>query len=186
MARAHGPVPFVVALLRRYVQSPGLRVIDVGCGASHYRDVTVGEYVGVDYVANSYGASSSIDVIAPAEELPFEDASADLVLTVGALYQFAKPEAALFEFHRVLRPSGRVLIVDYNRRAQKRLERLEKAPRPKWTTAGLRRKVLEAGFGRAELLLPMEVQPSGLERLVRLTIEELRGQWAIVTAVRPT
>jgi ubiquinone/menaquinone biosynthesis C-methylase UbiE len=111
--------------------------------------------------------------------------SADLMFTKSALYQFPNPDGAPREFYRVLRQRGRVVLFDYNRRAQKLLERTEHATRPKWTALGLRRRVRHAAFRNVELLLPRVMQPTGLERVALLALEELRGQWAIVTAIRP-
>ena len=162
--------------------SPEQVVVDVGCGPGLYRDATPGRYVGVDSSPSSYGAQP--DVVATAEDLPFADASVDVLFTLSAFYQFADPARALVEFRRVLEPGGRLLLFDYNRRAQRRLERVEGSPRPKWTAVGLRRLVAHAGFRQARLLLPQTGQPTGVRRLAALISEELRGQWAIVTAIR--
>jgi SAM-dependent methyltransferase len=179
------PEPFIVAALRRYVDAPGRRVIDIGCGPGLYRNATSGEYIGVDQMPDPYPGASHVDVVAPADCLPFDDMTADLIYTKSALYQFSDPDGALREFYRVLRRGGRVVLFDYNRRVQKLLERTEHAKRPKWTALGLRRRVRRAGFRNVELLLPREVQPTGLERVARLALEELRGEWAIVTGIRP-
>jgi SAM-dependent methyltransferase len=179
------PVPFVVALLREYVQSEDQLLIDVGCGPALYRDATPGQYVGVDLTLHPYGrVDRHADVVAAADDLPFPNASVDVVFSKSALYQFPDPEAALNEFHRVLRLGGRLLLIDYNRRVQSRLEQTESAARPRWTALGLRSRVRRSGFRDVELLLPAVVQPRGLRRLVALIREELRGQWAIVTGVR--
>lgn len=45
----------------------------------------------------------------PAEELPFDDAALDAVVTTSAFHFFDQP-AALREFHRVLRPGGLVAV----------------------------------------------------------------------------
>lgn len=179
------PIPFVIGIVNAYIRSPDTRVVEVGCGAAQYRDVVLGEYVGVDRVPAPHGVPGRVDIVAPAEDMPLEDGSADLMFTVGALYQFDDPNAALRECRRVLRPGGRVVIIDYNRRTQILLERLEGGKRPKWTALGLKRRMVEGGFRNVELLLPRDRQPHGVERLVRLVIEELRGQWAIATGIRP-
>lgn len=162
-------------LLRRYAASPDATVVDVGCGTSPYRDVIPGTYIGVD-------RHGEVDVIADADSLPFDDESVDLVFCVSAFYQFSDADRVLREFARVLRPGGRVLLADYNRRMQRRLARSEGSPRPGTTAFALRARVRRAGFEGAHLLTPEDEQPTGLRRLTRVLSEELSGQWAVVTA----
>jgi SAM-dependent methyltransferase len=50
-----------------------------------------------------------------AAELPFRDASFDLVLLFEAVYYFPDAERCFFEAHRVLRPGGLLLISSANR-----------------------------------------------------------------------
>jgi len=181
------PVPFVVATLRQYVNSPKQTVVDVGCGPALYRHATSGVYVGVDHLVEPYGSvSRDVDIVATASSMPFEDGSVDVLFTLSAFYAFPDHDAALREFARVLRPQGRLILFDYNRRAQRALERTEGERRPKWMAIGLRRRVQRAGFRDARLLLPKEEQTVGLRRFVGLMREELHGQWAIVTATRGT
>jgi ubiquinone/menaquinone biosynthesis C-methylase UbiE len=182
-----GPVPFVVATLRHYVTSAEQLVVDVGCGPALYRRVTAGRYVGVDHTNVPYGSvSREVDIVASASNMPFEDDSVDVLFTLSAFYAFADHDAVLREFLRVLKPGGRLILFDYNRRAQRRLEVSEDEPRPKWTARGLRKRVRGAGFREVQLLLPRAEQPEGGRRVLELLREELRGQWAIVTATRGT
>jgi len=183
-AVTYEPADFVSAILARYVT--GGTLVDVGCGPGLYRDATAARYIGVDSVPDSYGAASPVDVIASAEELPFEDGSVDAVMSKSALYGFPDIGGALAEFHRILKPGGTLLLFDYNRRTQKVLARNDRTEYPCWTGFMLRRRVGEAGFVHRRLLLPREPQPSGVKRLVRLVREELEGQWAIVVARKPT
>ena len=46
------------------------------------------------------------------ERVPIADASVDLALLSQALHHAAKPERALAEAHRILKPGGRVLLLD--------------------------------------------------------------------------
>ncbi len=45
-------------------------------------------------------------------ELPLESASCDLAIAILVIHHVKSPEAALSELHRVVRPGGRVLIVE--------------------------------------------------------------------------
>lgn len=48
-----------------------------------------------------------------AEELPYSKGSFDVVFSVSALHYFTDPPQAIAEMHRVLRPGGKVLLVDW-------------------------------------------------------------------------
>ncbi|NOZ50233.1 MAG: methyltransferase domain-containing protein [Chloroflexi bacterium] len=52
--------------------------------------------------------SGHVDVIADAQQLPFRDASIDLMLSSSVLEHVENPEQAVAEMARVLRPGGRV------------------------------------------------------------------------------
>lgn len=130
------------------------------------------------------GHPRDVDVIADGMELPFRSESFDLVYSLSAFYQFSSPQKALLEFHRVLKVGGRVILFDYNRRIQKRLEKSEGMKRPCWSQWQLKSIVTAAGFGTVDLLLPLSRDIEGPERILRLLEEEYRGQWAIVTGVK--
>ena len=51
------------------------------------------------------------------EELPIEDASVDLAVFSQSLHHALHPLAALKEAHRILRPEGKLMILDLNRHA---------------------------------------------------------------------
>jgi SAM-dependent methyltransferase len=146
---------------------------DVGCGPGHYRHVTKAWYIGVDRDPNAYkDFTREIDVIADACTLPFDDGVLDVVMSKSAFYMFADPAGALMEFRRVLKPGGRLLLVDYNRRGLRELER------------GLCALVRASGFNDCRLELPYSRPFSGATRLLRLVQQEVAGQWAIVSALR--
>ncbi|MBF5043559.1 class I SAM-dependent methyltransferase [Aggregicoccus sp. 17bor-14] len=52
-------------------------------------------------------------LLAPAEQLPLEDASADAVVSTLVLCTVADPQRALSEVRRVLRPGGRLLLFEH-------------------------------------------------------------------------
>ena len=91
----------VVAELTR-----GLRTVDVGCGEGWVEQLNP-EVVGVDFSevalerARENGAVNLVQ--ASAEQLPFEDGSFDLAISLGCLEHFADSRAALREMARVSR-----------------------------------------------------------------------------------
>ena len=107
------------------------RVLEIGAGTGlnleHYRD-GVEELVLAEPDA---GMAARIDtssarvpatvVTAPAEELPFEDASFDAVVSTLVLCTVEDPERALAEIRRVLRPDGRLLFLEHVRSESARL-----------------------------------------------------------------
>jgi SAM-dependent methyltransferase len=48
-------------------------------------------------------------------ELPFDDASFELVYSMGVIHHLPEIERAVSEFHRVLRPGGRAIVMVYHR-----------------------------------------------------------------------
>jgi len=99
---------------------PADHVLDVGCGtgalarvAADY--VTRGKIVGVDrnpgMLAVARRVMPGIDWReGDAKELPFDNASFDVVMSQFALMYFAERRAALSEMMRVLKPGGRLAV----------------------------------------------------------------------------
>lgn len=97
----------------------GLRVLDVACG--------VGDWLALLSARGSevHGIDISEQAVerckrrlpggdfrmGPAENLPFADASFDLVTCLGSLEHFVEPERALREMLRVARPQARFLLL---------------------------------------------------------------------------
>jgi len=177
--------PFVVEILNGYLNESHLWA-DVGCGPGLYAKSVHAQCVGIDKDCDDYaeGIKRSVDVVSLGDCLPLEQECLDLIMSKSAFYQFPDPIIALKEFSRVLKPGGRLLIVDYNQRTQRKLEIGEKANRPCWSQWELKRLIENAGFGHVELLLPVKRQPHKLIGLPLLFLQELLGSWAIVTAVK--
>jgi len=107
------------------------RVLEIGAGTGlnlrHYPDA-VDELVLAEPDA---GMAARIDtssarvrasvVTAPAEDLPFEDASFDAIVSALVLCTVEDPERALAEIRRVLRPDGRLLFLEHVRAESPRL-----------------------------------------------------------------
>lgn len=96
------------------------RLLDVGCGNKPYKDVfrNVSEYIGVD-LAPENGVEnrpesrlSSIDIYASATDLPFPDASFNVVLCTQVIAHLMQPGRFFSEASRVLIPGG-ILIVTF-------------------------------------------------------------------------
>lgn len=115
------------ALLDQARISAGMRVLDVGCGTGTLTVMTKqaqpgASVVGLDpdpaALAAARAKSSGQDIRweqAMAQEMPFPDRSFDRVLASLMLHHLdrATKLAALREMHRVLRPDGRLLILDF-------------------------------------------------------------------------
>jgi len=103
------------------------RVLDLGCGscdlvrylAESYRQ----EVTGVDISDGSFPSRRHTGdgghyhcLKQDAAHLSFaKDASADAIVSMWAMHEMAKPEAILSEAHRILRPGGKIFIVDFPR-----------------------------------------------------------------------
>ena len=81
-----------------WLEGEGLRVADVGCGATKQVD----QAVGIDA-----HPAPGVDVVADLEDgLPFHDDTFDHVFAVHVLEHVADLLGAMRELHRVLRPTG--------------------------------------------------------------------------------
>lgn len=100
-------------------------VADVACGAAHVAEQLaphVRQVVGVDLTAElltlgaarlaKSGVGNVLLQEGNAAELPFVDASFDLVVCRSALHHFPRPDRAVAEMARICRPGGRVVVSD--------------------------------------------------------------------------
>jgi SAM-dependent methyltransferase len=101
------------------------RVLDLGCGGGHvsYRaaphvaevvacDVTASMLEAVAATAAERGLSNITVQLAAAENLPFPDASFDVVLCRFTAHHWHDLEAGLRQVRRVIKSGGRAIVVD--------------------------------------------------------------------------
>jgi SAM-dependent methyltransferase len=149
----------------------GRRLLDVGCGTGHHLAELGGrgfEASGVDGSAEMLDHARRLNPgrdlrVADVEALPFADASFDVVLSVEVLRYLARPERAIAEMARVLRPGGLALVTAaplFSVNAYPIVNRLALVlPLPRTTRlkqffatrAGLRRRFAAAGFQDVEV-----------------------------------
>jgi SAM-dependent methyltransferase len=98
---------------------PGLRLLDVACGAGDLRPLAGPcRYVGLDIEAERVRRvvrrEQSNGIIGDGTRLPFSEGSFDIVLAAGFLHHIpdSRAEAALDEMARILRPDGRIVLLD--------------------------------------------------------------------------
>lgn len=117
--------PDLEAMLASAAPTGAERVLDAGTGTGHTAlafAARVAEVVAVDLteamldqgrrLAHERGIKNITFQHADVERLPFANASFDLVTSRYSAHHYPRPQAALTEFARVLRPGGRLLLVD--------------------------------------------------------------------------
>lgn len=115
-------------VLDRAVVDPGERVLDLACGTGELErrlvdSVPEVEGVGVDVAPSMIEQARTKLRDAPAvsfvwgdaHTLPFDDASFDVVVCANSFHYFTRPMAVLEEAARVVRPGGRLFLLDWCR-----------------------------------------------------------------------
>jgi len=107
---------------------PGESVLDVACGtcdlAAIFAAAGAGRVVGADFCQEMLDlarrkytagqAEARIEFLqADAHELPFADATFDIVSIAFGLRNLADPPRALQEFHRVIKAGGRLIVLEF-------------------------------------------------------------------------
>ena len=119
----------VEPLLAAAAVGPGTRVLDVATGpgwvaarAAERGATVVGVDVAAAMIARARSAHPGLDFRwADAHDLPFADASFDAVVGNLAVMHLSRPERAMAEFVRVLRPGGRLGLTAWGHPSQHRL-----------------------------------------------------------------
>jgi len=95
--------------LRRYAIGV---LVDIGCGSKPYATMTKGlvkEHLGVDHVETQHDRTC-VDIFASAYDTTLPDASADTVLCTAVLEHLERPQDAIREMYRILKPGGYVIL----------------------------------------------------------------------------
>lgn len=91
--------------------NPGDRVLDAGSGnlaEQIFRQEILD--LGADLTTCDAKANEGVDVEADLHALPFPDSSFDMLLCIQVLEHVRYPDVSCSEFHRVLKPGGRVIV----------------------------------------------------------------------------
>ena len=147
------------------------RVLEIGIGSGlnlpFYSD-TVKSVVGIDPSPELLAmARKRADktpfatelINCPAEDMPFESASFDTVLTTWTLCSIGEPLVALAEMRRVLKPTGRLVFVEHGLARSRRVIAWQNRLNPLWRrfyggcnlNREIDRLIGDAGFVIAEL-----------------------------------
>ncbi len=100
-------------------------VLDAGCGAGHTAlafaphvrhvtalDLSLPMLGQVEKLAVERGLANITTRQGDVEQIPFPDASFDLIVSRYSAHHWPRPQDALAEFHRLVRPGGRLLLDD--------------------------------------------------------------------------
>jgi ubiquinone/menaquinone biosynthesis C-methylase UbiE len=108
------------AVLRELRRIPHQRVLDVGCGTGILTSRIKSEFKQADVVGCDFssgmlrraarGSHGPAWVRGNALQLPFADATWDVLVSTEAFHWFPDQNTALAEFFRVLKPGGRLLV----------------------------------------------------------------------------
>lgn len=104
------------------------KILDVGCGTGLLAEVLAKKnatqtVTGIDLSANMLKVAQNKFLAYPninfhqasVNHLPFSNQSFDIVVCVSTFHYFDEPKTALLEMRRVLKPKGKIIILDWCR-----------------------------------------------------------------------
>ena len=87
------------------------KLLDVGCGTKPYQSLfKVDEYIGLEYDTPHCRRLGIAEYFYEGNSFPFENASFDSILCNQVLEHVFNPDEFLTEIHRVMKPSGKLLL----------------------------------------------------------------------------
>lgn len=90
---------------------PGQHVLDAGAGRAQYRELFAhARYETADFLAVPGKKYTAPEYVCDLTAIPVEDARFDHVVCTQVLEHLPEPALALAEFHRVLKPGGRLWL----------------------------------------------------------------------------
>lgn len=149
--------PREAELTRRVLVRAGERLLEIGCGEGanlhHLREAGAVRF-GVDYsgarTAFARRATDAHTVTADATRLPFVDGAFDAVLIRDVLHHIGDVDGVLAEARRVLKPGGRLTLLEPNRASPFILMQAALIPAERGvlrsTAPALERTLVRAGF----------------------------------------
>ncbi|GMU26279.1 MAG: hypothetical protein AMXMBFR16_11840 [Candidatus Uhrbacteria bacterium] len=87
-------------------------LLDIGCGEKPYRTLTEGRitaHFGLDH-PSSFHSRHQVDIFGTAYETGLGDISVDTVLCTVVMEHLERPQDALIEMHRILKPGGHIIL----------------------------------------------------------------------------
>jgi SAM-dependent methyltransferase len=107
--------PYVQTLLNAVDARPGMRVLDIACGtgvvaaeAARRGAAATGVDFSPEMLAQARNLQRDVDFHeSDAEQLPFGDGTFDIAVSNFGIHHCERPQNAIAEAHRVLRPGGR-------------------------------------------------------------------------------
>ncbi len=124
-SKAHASGPDLDRMIELSAHTRQATVLDAGCGAGHTAmafaaladrviacDFTPAMLQQVETLAREMGVTNVNAQLADVEALPFPSRSFDLVATRYSAHHWLRPQRALAEFRRLLKPDGALLLSD--------------------------------------------------------------------------
>lgn len=112
----HATQPYMAPLLEAAEISPGQNVLDVACGPGHLAAAASARGAvaqGLDFSAAMVGIARTLhpEIVVTegdAEDMPYADGTFDAVVSSFGIHHVPRPQRALAECRRVLKPGGRL------------------------------------------------------------------------------